>query len=179
MIFSELNQSTRDQMLTTFELEEAGTPYRSQILSNVGLTAFPDLMREAITKGDETTLAAALDRSDFWLPYDAGGKTVNVRQRSEQLALTEFNTWYVAGLARKLKLEGETHCEVYRAANPKWEPALCTTHEGVTYPLDDIIRGHRIGYSPLRGVLGKLSIPAGPGCHHTIRRVISPLPSSD
>ena len=67
------------------------------------------------------------------------GSSINVHQRSDHLALTEFNTWYVAGLARKLLSEGETQCQVYGAANPKWEHASCSTHEGAVYPVTDII----------------------------------------
>lgn len=171
MDFEELDAGTREHMLAAFEEEEAANPYRSQILSQSGLEAFPDLMREAITSGNEVTLAAALNRDEFWLDRDAGEKSVNVRQSSERLALTEFNTWYVAGLARKLKAEGETDCQVYRAADPKWEHSTCSTHEGQTYPIEEILAGHRIAYWPPPGESGKLSIPAGPGCHHTIRRI--------
>ncbi len=50
-------------------------------------------MRDAISdNGDETTLAEELNVDDQWLSHDAGGRPVNVRQRSAQLALTEFNT---------------------------------------------------------------------------------------
>lgn len=170
MNFEELDHGTREHMLAAFENEEASGPYRSQVLSAAGLAAFPDLMRDAIRAGDETALAAGLTRDDFWEEYDAGGKRVNVRQSAERLALTEFNTWYVAGLARKLQAEGATECEVYRAATPRWEHASCSTHEGQRYPLAEIVAGHRGGYWPPPGISDAFSIPAGPGCHHTIRR---------
>ncbi len=171
MNFKELDTPTREHMLAAFEAEEAGGPYRSQVLSAAGLAAFPELMRDAIQSGDESTLGAALARDDFWEERDGGGRTVNVRQSAERLALTEFNTWYVAGLARRLQSEGETECQVYRAANPKWEHASCSTHEGQRYPLADVTAGHRAGYWPPPGDPGAFSIPAGPGCHHTIRRI--------
>jgi hypothetical protein len=98
-------------------------------------------------------------------------RRVNVRQASERLALTEFNTWYVAGFAHRLVDEGVTECEVYRAAEPKFEHASCSSHELQVYPLAGIIAGHRASYWPDAGDPSKLSIPAGPGCHHTIRRV--------
>lgn len=172
MAFEELDGATREFMLGAFEAEEgSGNPYRSQILSPEGLLAFPDLMREAIQGGDETTLAVALNLAAYWKPVDAGGKKVNVPHRSEQLGLTEFNTWYVAGFAQRLTSEGEAQCNVYRAAQPKREHALCSQHEGQVYSLIEIIAGHRIGYWPPPGVPGQLAIPAGPGCHHTIRRL--------
>jgi hypothetical protein len=156
------------------EAEEAsGNPYRSDVLSEMGLVQWPDIMRQAITdpRGSEVTLAAALNRQDYWRAIDANGRRVNVAQASERLAITEFNIWYVAGLAARLKDEGKTHCGVYRAAVPRWAPAGCSVHEGQTYALAEIIAGHRIGYWPPPGVSGQLSIPAGPGCHHTIERV--------
>lgn len=179
--FNELDAATRASMLQQFDAEEAsGNPYRSAGLSALGLAAWPGLMRDAITdpNGSEETLAAALNRDDYWEPTEtyvrngvARERNVNVEQASERLANTEFNTWYVAGLAHRLANEGVTKCRVYRAANPKWEQAECSVHEGQTYPVADIIAGHRIGYWPPPGVQDAFSIPAGPGCHHTIERV--------
>ena len=100
---------------------------------------------------------------------------MNPAQASERLAITEFNTWYVAGLAARLQEEGATHCLVYRAGSPKWQAAGCSVHEGQTYTVAEIIAGHRIGYWPPPGVRGRLSIPAGPGCHHTIERAEAEL----
>ncbi len=181
MNFKELDTVTRCRMLERFEAEEsAGNPYRSGVLSASGLAAFPDLMRQAIKdpNGNEVTLAASLKPTNFWVPtesYVRDGVTrerkVNPNQAAERLALTEFNTWYVAGLAHRLQDEGVSECRVYRAAVPKWEPAECSIHEGQVYPVADLIADHRISYWPPPGVLGRPSIPAGPGCHHTIERV--------
>lgn len=181
MDFEELDATTREWMLKRFEAEEAsGNPYRSKALSPTGSAAFPELMRGTIgdPDGNELSLAAALNRPDFWNPtetYVRNGvsreRNINVAQAAERLAITEFNTWYVVGLAHRLKAEGETQCQVYRAAIPKWEPADCSSHEGNVYSLDEIIAGHRARYWPPPGDPAALSIPAGPGCHHTIRRV--------
>lgn len=82
-------------------------------------------MRQTITDpaGSEVTLAAAMNRHDYWQAngtYIRNGaahqRRVNVAQASERLATTEFNTWYVAGLAARLHDEGKTHGRVYRAA---------------------------------------------------------------
>lgn len=183
MNFEELDVTTRDWMMTRFEFEMTSpNPYGSRGLSPAGLAAFPDLMRDAIRdpNDNEVSLALALDRAELWNPTELyvrngvqGERQVNVRQASERLALTEFNTWYVAGFAHRLVDEGETECEVYRAAEPKFEHASCSSHELRTYSLADIIAGHRAGYWPEPGDCSKLSIPAGPGCHHTIRRVRS------
>lgn len=181
MNFQELTVTTREWMRARVELELARpNRYVSRGLSPAGLAVFPDLMRNSIQdpNGNEASLALALDRAVLWNPtelYVRKGmqheRRVNVRQASERLALTEFNTWYVAGFAHRLIDEGETECEVYRAAEPKFEHASCSSHEGQRYPLADIIDGHRAGYWPEPGDPTKLSIPAGPGCHHTIRRI--------
>lgn len=180
MIFTELDRTTREWMLRRFEAEEfGGNPHRSEVLSQLGLARWPDIMRQAITDpgASEVTLAGALNYSDYWQAtetYVRDGvvreRRVNYTQASERLAITEFNTWYVAGLAARLHEEGLTGCRVYRAGIPKWQPAECSVHEGQTYPLAEIIGGHRIGYWPPPGAPGRLSIPAGPGCHHTIER---------
>lgn len=181
MIFNELDETTREWMLRCFEAEESGgNPYRSDVLSQLGLARWPDIMRQVITDADgsEVTLAATLNRPEYWQETEeyirngiARQRSVNPTQASERLAITEFNTWYVAGLAARLQEEGVTKCRVYRGGIPKWQQAECSVHEGQTYAVAEIIAGHRIGYWPRPGVPGRLSIPAGPGCHHTIERV--------
>ena len=134
-------------------------------------------MREAINTGDEETLGAALNCMYFWNEmetYERNGvvreRRINVRQASERLALTEFNTWYVRGFTKRLINEGVTHCQAYRAAQPKWEPADCTAHENQVFAVQEIYEGHRARYWPV-GNPAAVSIPFGPGCHHTVRRV--------
>jgi len=178
MIFEELDEKTRAFMLTEFEAEEAsGYPYRGKVLSAAGRAAFAALMRAAITKGDEGTLAASLSQVAFWNlteEYVRNGvireRAVNIAQAAERLALTEFNTWYVRGFAKRLLTEGEQHCQAYRGAAPKWEPADCSAHEGQVFPTKEIYDGHRAKYWPEPGNPNATSIPFGPGCHHTIRR---------
>lgn len=166
-------------MLEEFEAEEAGgNPYRGKGLSSSGTLAFPELMREAIRDGNEETLSASLQVAAYWNPmetYVRNGvqrqRQVNVQQASERLALTEFNTWYVRGFAKRLLDEGVSECQAYRAASPKWEPADCSQHEGQVFPVKVIYSGHRAKYWPEPGNPDAISIPFGPGCHHTIRRI--------
>ncbi len=175
--FEELDAKTREYMLLEFRAEEAGNPYRSAVLSPGGREAFPKAMGEAITGGNEETLAQALSNPTFWkptesrhrkgVPYEA---SVNPVVAAERLARTEFNTCYVRGFARRMMEEQEKFCQVYRAA-PAWEPrAECLTHENQVYPVKDIYEGHRARYWPPPGNPNALSIPVGPNCHHTIRR---------
>lgn len=175
--FEELDETTRRFMLEEFKAEESGTPYRSPRLSPHGLQAFPTLMEEAIRSGNEETLSKALSNPSYWNPHgpyiraNTGQKPINPVEAAEVLAITEFNIWYVRGLAKRLLEEGEHSCQVYRAAPAKEPRGECLKHDGKTYPLQDIYDGHRARYWPKPGKPGALSIPIGPNCHHTIRRV--------
>lgn len=179
MNYAELDDKTRESMLLEFEAEhKAGNPYRSKALSSVGLQRFPDLMREAIQKGNEVSLARALDNSSYWTPtetYVREGVTRernrNLQQSAERLAITEFSTWYVRGFAKRLLNEGVEKCQIYRGAQPKWEPGECAGHEGQIVDVKSIYDNHRSRYWPEPGNSLALSIPFGPGCHHLIRRV--------
>ncbi len=179
MVFEELDDITRRYMLEEFEVEQAsGNPYVPKILSPAGVAAFPNFMRAAIKTGNEQTLIASLAQARYWNATEAyvrngvvRQREINVNQAAERLGLTEFNTWYVRGLAKRMIDDGMKDCEVYRAAQPKWEPAECSEHEGRIYPVADIYEGHRRRYWPEPGNPSALSIPAGPSCHHAIRRV--------
>jgi hypothetical protein len=180
MNYGELDNVTRKAMLAEFEAEEnSGQPYRSKAVSEEGLKAFPMLMRSAIESGDEGSLGDALNDPGYWLPteeYVRSGVTRerqrNIRQAAERLALTEFSTWYVRGLARRLLNEGIPKCQVYRAAEPKWVPGTCAEHEGLVVDIQVVYDGHRAKYWPEPGNPDAFSIPFGPGCHHVIRRVV-------
>lgn len=179
MNFEELDENTRHYMLAEFELEEAGgNPYLGKGLSTQGRLAFPDLMRAVIREGNDDTLVMALSQPKFWHQtetYYRGGvareRQVNLQQAAARLGLSEFNTWYVRGFAKRLLKEGVTQCQAYRAAIPKWEPGECSSHEGQIYLVEEIYLGHRAKYWPEPGRPNATSIPFGPGCHHTIRRV--------
>lgn len=177
MHFEELDEVTRQYMLREFEYEiNSDNPYYSKGLSARGIEVFRDLMRQAIEEGNEQTLKTALCRAELWKPresYVFKGVTrtrrVNVRQAAQRLALTEFNTWYVRGLAKRLMNEGVTHCQVYRAADPKWQPSECSEHENEIFAVSRVYDGHRAKYWRTAAP-DAVSIPFGPGCHHTIRR---------
>lgn len=176
--FEELD-STREYMLKEFQSEQkSNMPYLSPLLTQVGREAFPGAMENAIMYGNEETLANDLSRPSYWHSEETRVRAGKVYQAkitpskvAQRLAYTEFNTWYVRGLARKLMDEGEEFCQVYRAA-PAWQPREeCLAHEGKTYSVKDIYEGHRARYWPLPGNPNAFSIPAGPYCHHTIRRL--------
>lgn len=181
MHFTELDGATREWMLRRFEDEEAGgRPYRSPRLTPLGLSRWPDLVREAITDeaGTERTLADTLDRPEYWHPTEpyrlpdggTGVRRVNRAQAATCLALSEFNTWYVAGLAARLRSEGETHCRIHLADTSKGT-GPCPIHEGDVRSLTQVIAAHRITYWPPPGRKDAFAVPATPNCHHTIARL--------
>ena len=55
---------------------------------------------------------------------------------------------------------------------PKWEESPeCKAHEGQVVLVETIYKGHRAGYWPEPGNKSILTVPLGPGCHHTVRRI--------
>ena len=63
MNYPELDEKTRNIMLSEFEAEESGgLPYRSKALSPKGQQVFPQLMRDAIKHGNEVTLSNELQK---------------------------------------------------------------------------------------------------------------------
>ncbi len=176
--FEELDEITRSNMLEEFKSEWASDRYVSRRLSQEGKRAFPSLMEAAIRSGNEVSLAESLSNPRFWKSretYYRLGKRhqrrINPGKAAEFLANTEFNTWYVRGLAKRLLDEGLSECQVYRAA-PAWEArGECLIHEGKSYPVQEIYDGHRARYWPEPGNSEALSIPVGTNCHHSIRRL--------
>lgn len=176
--FEELDEITRKWMLEEFLKEEkSGNPYRSKRLSSLGFKAFPKEMETAIREGNEVTLAQALSNPAYWKRSENQRRSGKVHSRiinpikvAQTLAYTEFNTWYVRGFARRLIEEGEEYCQVYRAA-PAYQPrAECLAYEGKNYKVQVIYNGHRAKYW-LNKNPSAFSIPVGPNCHHSIRRV--------
>lgn len=178
MNFEELDPTTRSYMLDEFNIEQSKAPhFEPTELNPTGLSAFPDLMRQSIQHGDITSLTASLSDTSYWKStrtYYRQGKPITQRidpiTSAQRLAHSEFTTWYTRGMARKLRDEGIAQCQVYRAdsaAQPKCE---CTSLEGIAIAVDKIYDGHRAKYFPTPNP-GAFSIPSGPFCHHTIRRL--------
>ena len=163
--FEELTDETRAVMLQEFEAEESGgNPYRSPLLSYEGLDVFPEAMRNAIIAGDEESLEDELAEPEYWERF-------NFESDTRRLAKTEFNTWYVRGLARRLMDEGIETCEIYRAADAqKPSSGECPLYEGAILRLQDVYDGHRANYWFCPENPNAVSVPAHPNCLYTIRR---------
>ena len=176
--FEELTEETRAAMLQEFETEECGgSPYRSPRLSEEGLAVFPEAMRNAITAGNEESLEDELLEPDYWREsetYRRAGvlkeRRINFGAAARSLANSEFSTWYVRGLTRRLIDEGLDTCQVYRAEEAGEPYRDCPLEEGALLGVQEVYDGHRAHYWPTPGNPDALSVPAHPNCHLTIRR---------
>jgi len=171
MKFEELDEKTREYMFEECKKEQDTNPYISKLLSPQGIHEFPALIRLAIVFGNEVTLFNGLNKKELWQPLKIVGlRLVKNIPAAKRLALTEFNTWYVRGLAKRLLDEGVKECEIYRAESPTDSPGRCSQYERRIIPVRLIYDGHRAKYWPTIDQ-ERFSIPYGPNCHHTIRRV--------
>ena len=178
MDFKELNEITRKYMFDEFQREEqGGNPYRSESMSSDGLANVAQFVENAIKNGNEISLANNLSNSSFWKPFTIVHRGSSTHQRrinptvaAKVFAQTEFNTWYVRGLAKKLMDEGISKCEIYRAEAAEQPRCECSRYEGQEIDVKKIYDGHRAKYHPIENN-SAFSIPSGPNCHHAIRRL--------
>lgn len=176
-----LDVEVRQQMVSLWTEESASLqrthdrrdwPFGKQLTED-GWTAYMAFMALALELHDDEWLMNALDRSDYWTePWYRNGKPVayNRADSRRRLAMTEFNTAYVRGLATTLLERGQSTAHVYRAAPSREERnAYCSGLEGQEVDLRQLIADHRRSYFPSPGDRSARSIPAGTNCHHTIK----------
>jgi len=168
-----LDDRTRQLMLEEMQLDVANNKlFISPYLSGQGVRDYPDLLRQAITSGDDTSLAAALTqqrrilRSYTRRTPRQGYSIVSVPENAaETIAEEEFNRYYIRALARRAIAEGVPELVVVRA-KPVQEPrpqseALVETSVNPNDLLADL-RAHT-DEPP------ELGIPAGPGSGISVR----------
>ncbi|MDW5562149.1 MAG: hypothetical protein SA339_02900 [Methanomassiliicoccus sp.] len=177
MRYEELDGETRRWMLAELTAEENGDhPYRSPSLSAEGRERFGPLMKEAVIRGTEDSLAEALIAKELWAEFEpspfGGVRRTEPARAARTLARTEFNTWYVRGLCRRLMEEGEIYCQVYRAAPADAPGDLCEPFQGMVLEIGYLYNGHRIKYWPKPNDRA-FSVPCGPQCRHSVRRISS------
>ncbi|HEX6652195.1 MAG TPA: hypothetical protein VF072_05590 [Thermoleophilaceae bacterium] len=168
----------REELIRTHSREAC----YGQQLSPLGWQVYDRAMPEALQHFDAEWLVRRMSTPQYWLSHYrrrrryGGHATVRINplNASRVLCEGEFNTAYVRGLARALLRRGESECIVYRAG-PALEPrSECTSWEGLRFPLQQVIDGHRARYHPPPGNPSAWSIPTGPNCHHSIRAVEPP-----
>lgn len=119
-----LDEATRPFMLQEFEADvAAGRLYPSRHFSGQGSDRYPTLMREALERGTDETLGAALSapglfNSHYTKKTPKGGTTQAAvpHNVATTFAEGEFNRFYIRGLC--LRAAGGT-VEVYRARPSK------------------------------------------------------------
>jgi hypothetical protein len=146
----------------------------SPFLSGQGQRDYPDLLREAIESGNDETLAESLRmhrRILRTLPRrlpKTGGYSIAAtpENAAEVLAESEFNRYYIRGLARRAIEDGISELVIYRAKpvrNPRPDSeARVETALSPEELLEDL-RAHPGDEPPTLGV------PSGPNSGLSVR----------
>jgi len=174
LYFENLDDRTRKLMLDEMEYDiEHDQLHISPFLSGQGERDYANLLREALQSGNDETLAQSLRvhrRILKTLPRrnPKGGYSIaaTAENAAEVLAESEFNRYYIRGLARRAIEDGVQQLVVYRAKpvrNPR--PESETRVETAISPqelLDDL-RSHPGDERPILGV------PSGPNSGLSVR----------
>lgn len=151
-------------------------------LVEAGWDRWNEVMPDALENYDDDWLWNRMYDQALWRSHrprrlKAGGYSqmrVNLKWACDLLSLGEFNIAYIRGLAHVLDARGERECIIYRAQDAGEPRCECTGWEGQSFPLRDVIDGHRARYwPPSAGRPGVFSVPSGFNCHHSIRQVAS------
>jgi len=144
-------------------------------LSDAGWAVYLEVMPVALLEHDDAWLWRCLLDQQLWIErvhYERLGQSasarVNIPASAATLAVGEFNTAYVRGLAAVLLDHGVETCTVHRAGGAVEPRSECALLEGQAVRVQTIIDGHRASYFPPPGRDG-VPAPVGPGCHHSIR----------
>lgn len=168
-----LDAETRRWMLAELDDDVAHNRLHiSPYLSGQGVHDYANLLREALADGTDDTLAEALrahrriERSVQKRKPKGGFTLVSVPANAAQVvAESEFNRYYIRGVARRAVEAGIPEVVVYRAkpvAEPRAESeALVETTVAPQALLDDLRAN--TGDRPALGV------PAGPGSGLSVR----------
>lgn len=173
LYLAHLDKRTRELMLEEVEYDiQRNQLYIDPVLSGQGVHDYPNLLRDAIESGDETTLAQALDerrRIERTLTRrkPSGGYTISAVSgtAAQQIAEGEFNRYYICAVARRAIDEGIEELVVYRAKpvkkpRPESEEMVETTID--PHALLEDLRTHT-GEPP------ELGVPAGYGSSLSVR----------
>jgi hypothetical protein len=169
----DLDKRTRQLMLEEMEYDTARNQLHiSPFLSGQGQRDYPNLLREAIENGDETTLSAALNeqrRIERAMPrkQQKGGFQLVAAPytAADTVAESEFNRYYIRALCRRAIEDGIPELIVYRARptenpRPESEELVETTVDPAELLAD--LRAHP-------GQATALGIPAGPNSGISVR----------
>jgi hypothetical protein len=173
LYYENLDSRTRELMLAEMDLDISQNKLTiSPFLSGQGVRDYPQLLRQAITNGDDNSLAAALGQQRRLLrsttrrkPGHGYGIASVPSNAAELIAESEFNRYYIRALALRA-IENGVHELVVVRARPAAQPraqseALIETTLNPADVLEDL-RSHP-GETP------SLGVPAGPGSGLSVR----------
>src|SRR4030095_560867 len=174
LFFEHIDDRTRQLMLDEMDYDIAHNQLHiSPFLSGQGQWDYPNLLRKAIQKGNDTTLVQDLRarrRILRALPRrkPKGGYVIaaTVENAAEVLAESEFNRYYIRGLARRAIEDDISELVVYRAKparNPRPESKARVEMALSPKELLQDLRSHPGDELPALGV------PSGPNSGLTVR----------
>ena len=174
LFLENLDERTRQLMLDEVEYDIAHNQLHiSPFLSGQGQWDYPDLLRKAIQRGNDETLVRDLQarrRIIRTLPRrnPRGGYTLvaTVENAAEVLAESEFNRYYIRGLARRAIEDEIPELVVYRAKparNPRPESEARVEMALAPKELLEDLRAHPGDELPALGV------PSGPNSGLSVR----------
>ena len=174
LFLENLDKRTRELMLDEMEYDIAHNQLHiSPFLSGQGQWDYPNLLRKAIQKGNDETLGQDLQarrRILRTLPRRSpkGGYVIvaTVENAAEVLAESEFNRYYIRGLARRALEDHISKLVVYRAKparNPRPESEARVEMAISPKALLEDLRAHPGDELPALG------IPSGPNSGLSVR----------
>ncbi len=168
-----LDDRTRPLMLDELDYDITHNQLAiSPYLSGQGQRDYPNLLRQAMASGDAATLASDLGRlrrleRSYQKRKPGGGYTIATvpENAAEVLAESQFNRYYIRGLARRAIEDGIHEVIVYRAkpvASPREESEALIENSVDARALLEDLRAHP-------GEPSELGVPAGPGSGISVR----------
>lgn len=167
-----LDKSTRSFMLQEFETDlTSGKLYLSPRLTELGKSAYPELLRTALDRHDDAWLAKQLAVEGRLLSREkrkgsAGEITVKVPVTAPYtLAEGEFNRYYARGLCLRAIKEGTINLLIYRAkevTSPRSESEALIGRSVSPQALLEDLRTHI-------GLETALGLPQGPNSGLSVR----------
>jgi hypothetical protein len=162
--FENLDNETRDLMISEIKSDlSKGQLYFSKRFNENGHKLYPQFLLDAVSSGDEESLAIALKQNNCFADKEArNGKNgityAKIPETANQtLAEREFNRFYIRGLALRAMTSGQT-LSIYRARhseNPRPESEMMI---GKQISADKLLNDLRNSI----GVDTALGLPAGP-----------------
>lgn len=173
--YDSLDEKVRRFMIDELDRDiQEGNLYISPRLTETGALRWPDLLREALYKHDDTWLAEQIQRHGLMHVREqrrkrgVGTTFAKVPHNApDMLAEGEFNRFYIRGLCRQVIESGGTEVEVYRGKDVSSPRPESLAMIGKRLPAHRLLQDLRTspGVEPAQG------LPPGPNSGLTARRV--------